>query len=161
MPEFLTWLEASLLGRAIRGSGVWTYAVINTAHVLSVAALFGSILVLDLRLLGVWRRVPLMPIALASSQVAGFAFVAAVATGICLLSVNGSEYIGNPWLLIKFPAIAVGLVNALLVRRSAGWKALGVRDLGAGETRQLALIGGVSLVAWLTALTAGRMIAYW
>ena len=161
MPEFLTWLEASLLGRAIRGSGVWTYAVINTAHVLSIAALFGSVLVMDLRLLGLWRRVSLPPIALASSQVAGTAFVAAVATGLCLLSVNGSEYIGNPWLLLKFPAIALWLVNALLVRQSAGWRALGVRELAAPETRRLALMGGVSLAAWLTALVAGRMIAYW
>lgn len=161
MPEFLTWLEASLLGRAIRGSGVWAYAVINTAHVLSVAALFGSILVLDLRLLGLWRRVSLVPIALAASQVGGLAFVAAIATGLCLLAVNGSEYIGNPWLLIKFPAIALGFVNALLVRRSAGWKALGARELTTTETRRLTMIGAVSLAAWLTALVAGRMIAYW
>ena len=161
MPEFLTWLEASLLGRAIRGSGVWTYAVINTAHVLSVASLFGSILVLDLRLLGLWRRVSLAPIAIVSSQIAGIAFVAAAATGACLLAVNGSEYIGNPWLLLKFPAIAVGFANALLVRRSAGWQALGARDLTSDELRRLTLIGGVSLAAWLTALVAGRMIAYW
>jgi hypothetical protein len=103
----------------------------------------------------------LAPIALASSHVAGIAFVAAVTTGICLLAVNGSEYIGNPWLLLKFPAIAVGFANALLVRRTAGWKALAVRELTGDETRRLRLLGGVSLVAWLTALIAGRMIAYW
>jgi hypothetical protein len=27
--------------------------------------------------------------------------------------------------------------------------------------RQLSVVGGVSLAAWLTAITAGRMIGYW
>lgn len=161
MPEFLTWIEASLLGRAIRGSGVWAYAVVNTAHVLSVAALFGSVLVLDLRLLGLWRRLQLAPIAIVSSRIAAVAFVFAALTGVSLLSVNGSEYIGNPWLLIKFPAIALGFANAVLVRRSSGWAALGNRELSDAEARRLTLVGGVSLAAWLTAITAGRMIAYW
>jgi hypothetical protein len=37
----------------------------------------------------------------------------------------------------------------------------GVRPLTARERRQLAVFGGVSLTAWTTAITCGRMIAYW
>ena len=44
---------------AMRESGPWTYAVVNLAHVAGVAAFFGAVLVLDLRLVGLWRRVPL------------------------------------------------------------------------------------------------------
>ena len=43
----------------MRDSGVWTYGVVNLAHILGIAMLFGAIVVLDLRLLGVWRAVPL------------------------------------------------------------------------------------------------------
>jgi hypothetical protein len=40
----------------MRESGPWTYAFVNLTHILAVSALFGSVLVLDLRLLGVWSR---------------------------------------------------------------------------------------------------------
>ena len=59
MDALLVWLEGSPLGELMRSSGVWTYGVLNLVHILSVATLFGSVLVLDLRLLGAWRQVPL------------------------------------------------------------------------------------------------------
>ena len=67
MRDLLVWIEGTGLGHAMRESGPWTYAIVNTSHILAVAALFGSILVLDLRLLGLWRRVPLAPLASAPS----------------------------------------------------------------------------------------------
>ena len=51
--QFMTWLEGSTLGHLMRDTGVWTYAVVNLTHILGVASLFGAILVLDLRMLGV------------------------------------------------------------------------------------------------------------
>jgi hypothetical protein len=142
-------MELSALGRAMRTAGPWAYAVVNLTHVLGVATLFGSILVLDLRLLGLWRRVPIALLASATIPVAATGVVIALTTGVALLATNGSEYIGNPFLLIKFPAIAAGLVNVGLMSRSAAWQA------------RPRLAGTVSLASWLTAVTAGRMIAYW
>ena len=52
------WLQASALGHFMRESSVWTYAIVNLTHILGVASLFGSVLVLDLRLVGVGRRRP-------------------------------------------------------------------------------------------------------
>ena len=52
-------MESSALGQLMREAGPTAYAFVNLSHVLGVASLFGSILVLDLRLLGFWRRVPL------------------------------------------------------------------------------------------------------
>jgi hypothetical protein len=63
--------------------------------------------------------------------------------------------------LVKFAAIGFGLLNAVALRRTAAWRALATRRISRTESRQLALMGGVSLVSWLTAVTAGRMIGYW
>ncbi len=145
----------------MRDSGPWTYAIVNLAHVLGVATLFGSILVLDLRLIGVGRRTPLAPLSQSIVPVAVVGFCVAAATGMGLLATKATEYVGNPFLLIKFPAIALGLLNALLVRRTSAWRAQRQGELTPDEQRVLALFGGVSLVCWLTALSAGRMIAYW
>ena len=154
-------MQASTLGHFMRDSGPWTYAIVNLAHVLGIATLFGAILVLDLRLLGVRRRVPLAAVSSAVVPIAATGFVIAATTGVGLLATKATEYVGNPFLLIKFPAIALGVINAVLVRGTGAWRAHRFRDLTAREERQLAVLGGVSLLCWLTAITAGRMIAYW
>ena len=110
MEPVLAWLEGSALGHAVRASGVWTYAVLNLTHLLAISSLFGGILVLDLRLLGLWRRVPFAALARPVIPIATTGFVLAAASGICMLSTNGTEYVGNPFLPIKFAAIGGGLI---------------------------------------------------
>ncbi len=161
MRDFLSWVESSALGQLMRDAGPWNYAVVNLTHVFGVAALFGSILVLDLRLLGLWRRVPIAALASATVPVGKTGIAVALTTGVLLLATNGSEYIGNPFLLVKFPAIGIGLINVFVLSRTTAWKVLGERELSSAEQRQLRMMGGISLVSWVTAVTAGRMIAYW
>jgi hypothetical protein len=157
----MAWLEQSALGHAMRETGVWTYGVVNLAHLLGIASLFGAVLVLDLRLLGVWRSVSLPGITKPAVAVAGTGFVVAVLTGIALLATKATEYVDNPFLYIKLPAIALGFLNAVLVRRSEAWKQHASRELSSSEQSRLALFGGISLFCWLTAMSAGRMIGYW
>jgi len=157
----MAWMQTSALGHFMRESGPWTYAIVNLAHILGIASLFGAIVILDLRLLGVWRQTPLAALANAAAPVAACGFAVAAVSGSALLATKATEYIGNPFLYIKFPAIAIGLINAAIIRRSPAWQARRTRELSPLETRQLAWMGGVSLACWLTAIGAGRMIGYW
>jgi hypothetical protein len=159
--EFMAWLESSALGHAMRESGVWTYGVVNLVHILGVASLFGAIVVLDLRLLGLWRRVALSAISEPVVPVAAVGFVLAVMSGVCLLATKATEYAGNPFLYIKFPAIFLGILNVVAIRYSSAWKEHRARELSAREQARLAVFGAISLLCWTTAITAGRMIAYW
>ncbi len=159
--DFLLWIEGSVLGNLIRDSGVWTYGAINLTHIIGIATLFGSIVVLDLRLLG-WRRdVELSRLASVITPVAATGFSIAIASGICLLATNGSDYVGNPFLPVKFFAIALGLGNIFVLSRLSGWQAKDTRELIPRERMHLSLAGGASLLCWLTAVGAGRMIGYW
>lgn len=160
-PGMMEALEGSWLGGFMRESGVWTYALVNLTHVLGIALLFGAVAILDLRLLGVWRRVPLRMLSDVAAPVAAAGFLLAAVSGVGLITANATEYIGNPFLYIKFPAIGVGLLNVLLLHRSAAWRARGTREPSPRESRQLAVMGAVSLASWLTAIVAGRMIGYW
>jgi hypothetical protein len=162
MRDLLGWIEATGLGHMMRESGPWTYAIVNVAHILGVSTLFGSVLLLDLRLLGVWsRRVRIGDLSTAVTPVAMIAFFVAIVTGAALLATKATAYVDNPFLLIKFPAIALGMVNAGILNLTPAWRAIDVRALRPGERRQLAMMGAISLVSWLTAVTAGRMIGYW
>ena len=157
----MAWLEGSALGHAMRESGVWTYGVVNLIHILGVASLFGAVLVLDLRLLGVWQNVALAAITRPTVPVAATGFAIAATSGICLLATKATNYVGNPFIYIKFPAIALALLNVVALNSLPAWKARKTRELSSHERLQLAIAGGVSLVCWVTAISAGRMIGYW
>ncbi len=159
--DFLIWLQASALGEFTRALGVWSYGIINLAHILGVAMLFGSILLLDLKLLGAWRQMPLAALSGPTTFMARIGFALAVCSGLPMLSVNASEYIGNPFLLVKFPAIGLALLNVWLVHRSEAWRAHRLRELMPRERRRLAIGAALSLTFWLTAITGGRMLGYW
>ncbi len=161
MADLLAWLEGSALGHAMRNAGVWTYGIVNLTHILGVSSLFGAVLVLDLRLLGLWRSVPLASIARPTVPIATTGFIVAATSGLCLISTNGSEYIGNPFLLIKFPAIFIGLLNVAVLSRLPAWKERDARVLSSSEQRLLSVFGGISLLSWLTAVGAGRLVGYW
>lgn len=157
----MAWLEDSYLGLAMRETGVWTYAVVNLFHILGVSTLFGSIVILDLRLLGFWRRIPLSALSAVTIPLAVTGFAVAAVTGSGLLATKATEYVGNPFLTIKFIAIPLALINVALVHYSPGWKAHRTRALSKSEESQLARMGATSLACWLTAIMAGRMIGYW
>jgi hypothetical protein len=161
MYEFMAWLQGSALGHAMRESGVWTYGTVNLVHILGVSSLFGSVLVLDLRLLGLWKSIPIATITQPTVPIAAAGFLIAAFSGVCLLATKATEYVGNPFLYIKFPAIALGMANVLVLNLLPAWKARKTRDLTSREKFQLSVVGGISLVSWLTAIMAGRMIGYW
>lgn len=121
---------------------------------LGIALLVGAIVLLDLRLLGLWRSVPVAMLGPPAVSVAATGLMLAVSSGASLFAVQASEYVANPFLYIKFAAIAVGLVNIIVLRLAGDW----TDERLAGRRR---LAGIVSLIAWLVALTAGRLIAYW
>lgn len=161
MLPFLSFLQSSPLGHVMRESGGWTYACVNLVHIIGIALLFGSVLLLDLRMLGLWRHVPLAPLATVAAPLTRTGFAIAVVSGLGLLSANATDYATNPFLLIKFPAIGLGALNALVLQRSAAWRTIPARPLAPHEERQLARFAGLSLACWTTAVTAGRMIGYW
>ena len=157
----MAWLEGSALGHLMRDNGVWFYGIVNLTHILGVATLFGAVVILDLRLLGMWPQVPLCAISRPTVRMAAVGFAVAAISGAGLLATKATEYIGNPFFYIKYPAIALALLNVALVHSTSAWRAHSVRELNIRERRQLAAMGGTSLLFWLVSIGSGRMIGYW
>src|SRR5688572_32818835 len=116
----------------MRTSGVWAYGLVNLVHILGIATLFGAVLAFDLRLLGLWRRVPLAQLERPLLTLAACGFVLAVLSGVSLISTNGTEYIDNPFLALKFSAIGLGLGNMVAAQFVPAW---GTRGNGARVPR--------------------------
>jgi hypothetical protein len=145
----------------MRTSGVWSYGVVNLFHILGLSTLFGSMLVLDLRLLGAWRRIPLASIETPTLVLAACGFAVAVTSGTALITTNATEYLGNPFLPIKFAAIGLGVLNVVVAQFLPAWRQRAGAPPGARESMGLKLVGGTSLACWLGAVAAGRMLGYW
>ncbi|SFB05104.1 hypothetical protein SAMN03159496_01557 [Rhizobium sp. NFR07] len=159
MDLFMGWLEplaATPVARFLITSST-AYLLVNAAHILSLGMLFGAILALDLRLLGMARPIPLPVIAPYLSRLAGIGLSLAIITGLCLFSVRPTEYATNPAFLWKLGLIALGLANAVAVHRSAGWKAV---LAGASTTSGLRISAALSIVIWIAAVVAGRWIGF-
>lgn len=162
MYELLAALEASAAAEWLRGLGVWTYGLLNLGHILGIASLFGAVILLDLRLLGVWQWIPVATIARPAVPVAAAGFVLAALSGTSMVLFNATEYHANPFFYIKFPVILAGLLNVALVARTGVWRrAVSGESAHEGDAGRLAVIGGVSLMVWLTVISCGRMIGYW
>jgi hypothetical protein len=120
------------------------------------------VLILDLRLLGIWRTIPVAVIARPTVPLAATGFVLAVVTGVAMLSFNATEYHANPFLYLKLPIIVLGLLNVAILQRLAAWRrALAGVPAAGGDGAVLAIGGGASLAIWLTVVACGRMIGYW
>lgn len=151
-------IQASALSQTLRAS-IWLYPLVNTGHLVGIALLFGAIVPLDLRLLGRQRVVPLDQLSHTLIPVAVAGLLLAASTGLLLFVTRPLDYIVEPLFAIKLGLIGCAVGNALLLHRSATW-----RSALHAPPDALPLSGRVaamlSLLLWLAAITAGRLIGY-
>ncbi|RTL86857.1 DUF2214 domain-containing protein [Ancylobacter aquaticus] len=141
------WLRASWIA----------YLLVNAAHILGLALLLGSILVLDLRLIGGLRKVPLEVIAPLHARVAAVGVGLAVVTGLWLFTVRPAEYVGNSAFLIKLALLGAALMNVAVQHANPAYhRALAGGPLTVGVRASAA----ASALLWLAILVAGRWIGF-
>ena len=150
------WLDAVGVGPWAR-EGALTYPIANTLHLLGLVMLVGGIGVVDLRVLGLWQRLPLEALSRALTPVAVMGFVIMVPTGIILFAADGPALAMSDIFERKLVLIVVALANAaafraLFDKRQGGWA--GVAPPAAR------IMAALSLLLWLTIGTLGRFIAY-
>ena len=155
-PAWAAWLEASGLGVMMRESAA-LYPLANIAHILGLVLFVGSILFLDLRLVGFARSLPALNVARVLTPVMMAGFCLQVASGVLLFSADARPLWANPVMQIKAALIAFGIVNALVFRtlwnrRLADWD-----ETAPGIARTQA---GLSLLTWLGVAVRGRFAGY-
>lgn len=150
------WLEASALGEQMRNSAL-LYPLANLLHLLGLVMLLGSMLFLDLRLLGVAREFDLEALSRRLTPVAVGGLLILLTSGFCMFAADATPLISNPLMQVKLFLIGLGLLNALWFRRC--WNAQLVdwdsRPPLLGRVQAL-----VSLLIWFAAMTLGRLLAY-
>ncbi|WP_373273745.1 hypothetical protein [Pseudomonas taiwanensis] len=149
-------LEASPFGALMRESTLF-YPAANLLHLLGLVMLLGSMLLLDLRLLGFAREVPLLEASRRLTPIGIAGLLLLLLTGFCLFAADAGPLTKNWLLQLKLLLVTVGAANALLFR--ALWNARLVdwdqRPPASGRL-QVAL----SILIWCGVMSAGRLLAY-
>ncbi|MCY3831057.1 MAG: hypothetical protein OXF89_18175 [Rhodospirillaceae bacterium] len=153
MESLFAALEGTALAQTLRSSR-WLYAGVNAAHIFAIALLIGSVVPLNLRLLGVWRGIPREAVVRVLAPVAAGGLILALITGPLLFSVRAREYSGIEFLQLKLIFIAVGVLSTLALCRAHGFL---LKDAPRARLAGHAIL---STVCWSGALVCGRLIAF-
>jgi hypothetical protein len=158
MPEFATWLSGTSLSELIRQES-WIIPSLQSIHILAIAALFSSALIINLRLIGKADAGQALTATLARFVPwIWTAFLVLAATGAFLVIGEPKRELTSAPFWIKMSLIVVGLAATLWLQRSvsrnpAEWD----RPENAGRARLYAF---GTLLVWVGVITAGRLIAY-
>ena len=155
---FCKWLEQTAVGASVRQS-LWLFPAVETAHLLGMAALLGSIALLDLRLVGLaMRGEPVSRLLRRILPWAWAGFAVQVITGLLLFSSEASKMYVNPAFRLKMLLIALAGVHALIFQVAARGRMTAWDN---GPTPLPAKIAGlVSLLLWMGVVAAGRWIGF-
>src|ERR1700716_2064822 len=121
-------LEGSALGQAMR-QWLYLYPAVETLHIIGIALLFGSIAVLDLRLLGLSKSLSVKRLAGHTLPWSAGAFLLIVPTGLAMFTAHASEFIGNPVFALKMCLILAAGVNAAILHAGV-FRGAGAWDAG-------------------------------
>ena len=159
LAEWAAALEGSDLASGLRNSA-WAYPLVNAGHLHGVALLVGGSVPLNLRLLGVWRSLPLFPLRRVLARTADAGLLLAVTFGFLLFAARASEYIRSGLFVTKMLLLAAGIAGTAALRIATSEKRLGGGMASGRPPAAVRAVAGFSLAVWLAVLTLGRLIGY-
>lgn len=153
----LEWLENTQLSAWIR-SEIWGWPLALTVHAFGTALVVGLILIIGLRLLGLFELIPysslnrLFPVIWAALAVQFL-------SGFVLWMTKATRYVVDGAFVLKFLLIIVGIVltyyfYGTMKREAASWDAN-----GAVSSRAVKFVAAI-LLLWCTVVIAGRLTGY-
>lgn len=157
LPTFLQTLEETGFSKWMRESdSVFGFYFILLFHTVGLALLVGSNTVVDLRLLGMAREIPLAPMK-RFFRIMWLGFAINVTTGVLLLLAYPTKQLTNPDFYIKLTLIALAVWTMQKLKTRV------FDDATLSETAMMsrgANLAKWSLAFWVGAITAGRLLAY-
>ncbi len=157
LPQFLQTIENNSLSLWIRDTpSIFGFWFILAVHAIGMALLVGASAIIALRVLGVARDLPMLPLKrLYPIMWAGF-WIQIVSGGSLLWSYP-TKSLTNPNFYIKLVLIGIALVVMQMLKKRI------FSDSSMSDTDMMLkgkALAVWSLLLWFAAVTAGRMLAY-
>jgi uncharacterized protein DUF6644 len=156
--EICHWIDQTAFSQSIQAAR-WVVPTVQTIHILGIAMVASSALMIDLRLIGVfWMNRPVAAVKARFLPLIWWPLLLLLATGIIMITAEPARSLKNPAFQLKMlllvAALTVTLVFQLLHRRNA------IFGDGGGPRGAAVTLAIVSILLWSSIIFAGRWIAY-
>lgn len=152
-------LEASRLATLIRQS-LLLFPLIESVHVLGLTMVFGTILIIDLRLLGLASlRRPFTAVAADVLKWTWLAFAVAATTGALMFITSPATYYYNGFFRAKMAMLVLAGINTLAFELTAR-RSVDRWDRNAAAPAAGRIVAAFSLVIWIGVIVLGRMVGF-
>jgi hypothetical protein len=151
-------IEGSSLARWMR-EALWAYPAVETIHILALAIVVGSIVIVDLRILGLSREVPVSRLSRHALPWTVGAFAVAMTTGLLMFTAHAGDFLTNRVFALKMGLILAagtnaGILHAGPMRSVAQW------DTGVLPPARVRFSAALSIAIWVGVVACGRLLAY-
>jgi len=159
IPGLIASLEASGLATTIRNS-LFLFPLIESVHVIGLTMVFGTIVIIDLRLLGIAStRRPFTAIASDVFKWTWMAFAVTATTGALMFITNASTYYQSAYFRAKMALLALSGLNMLVFELTAR-RSIHAWDRKASAPASGRAVAVLSLVIWIGVIVLGRWIGF-
>jgi uncharacterized protein DUF6644 len=158
--EICRWIEQTALSQSIQAAG-WVVPTVQTIHILAIAMVASSALMIDLRLIGLfWANRPMKAVSARFVPLIWWTLTVLLATGIVMIIAEPARSLKNPAFQLKMTLLVAALTVTLLFqffeRRNPAFG-----DPASGPRMAAAAIAVASMLLWSSIIFAGRWIAYY
>jgi hypothetical protein len=157
--QFFDAIEHTGLSLWVRGDSMLAFPLILTVHTVGMGFLAGTSSAIDLRILGVAERVPLPALA-KFYPIIWLALAANFVSGVLLLIGYPYKAFSNPVFYVKLSFIALAIYLAVRIRKDILRRSPDGFPRGSPFWRHAHRLAAASLLCWVGAITAGRLLAY-
>ena len=153
---FLEWLQSTRLASFVAET-LWAYPLFETLHTLGMALLLGTLGLINFRVLGFKPELPVVG-TLDLLPLAWFGFTVNLISGLALFSSDAVYFWSSITFKVKLLLILLAGINAFVLSQAVFRDAR--RGLALRQSAMPKIAAGCSLVFWVGAIVAGRLIAY-
>ena len=148
MMDFLLWCQSTALSRWIL-SAKWRYPTVEILHIAGLVLVFGSVLVLNLRIFGrVLQQTPVRDVALGLAPLTLVGLCAQCVSGPLLFVATAMRFSANGAFRLKLVLLGVALLYHYGVHRP-----MAIADLAG--TSKLRRSAALSMLLWTSVILAG------
>jgi hypothetical protein len=162
LDSLLQWIQNLPIASAVRGEtegSEWLFPIIETLHVLTLTIVFGSIAMVDLRLLGVTAKgTSITRLTDETLPWTWSAWILSAITGTLLFMSKAITYYGNFQFRMKFIFMALAALNMLIFHFGA-YRNVARWDTGTPPT-SARIAGALSIGFWVAVIFFGRWIGF-
>jgi hypothetical protein len=146
--ELFEWIERSPAGEFMRSSRV-VFPIIESIHLIGMALFVGTLLLIDMGLLGLaMRRQPIHQVAAALAPFTWSGFALLLVTGPFMFSAQAAKWHDNPVFWIKTLLLILATILQLAVKRR----------VSSGKPAKM--VGALSLILWISTALSAKMMEF-